>query len=103
MAERKGLSALLRGIIGPNGHLYFDPPEGFVLEYDAVIYKRSDITVRYADNAAYKVDNRYTITYITKNPDSTIPDTLARLPHCRMSTTFVKSNLHHWVFEIYYH
>jgi hypothetical protein len=42
------------------------------------------------------------VTVIDQNPDSPIPDRVAKLPLCSMSTFFVADKLNHDVFDIFF-
>lgn len=105
MAERTDLHALLCGIMeseAGEAHVYFQPPEGFKLEYPCIVYEREKIESRFAANLPYMHKNRYSLTVIDKAPDSGIPLRIAELPMCEHSRHFVNDNLHHDVFVIYY-
>lgn len=104
MAERKKLEEkLLSAMSDPVKHIYFQPPEGFKLAFPCIVYKRTKFDVVHADNAPYKVNTPYSVTYITRDPDSETPDNLAKLPMCRSEQSFVKDNLYHWSYTIYHY
>lgn len=71
------------------------------LRYPAIIYERAQNNAQYADNFPYIYDHRYQVTVIDPDPDSNIPDKIARLPKCISDRSFVAENLHHDVFMIY--
>lgn len=96
---RAELDALLRLLV-PN--VYFQPPENVRMAYPAIVYERDELLPTFADNVPYSVDKRYQITVITNDPDSTVPDQLARFPQCRFSRHFVADNLYHDVFNLYF-
>lgn len=83
-------------------HVYFQPPENFKMVYPCIVYERSGIDARFANDAPYSHMKSYTITVIDKNPDTLIPDKVAMLPMCRFDRHFVSDNLNHDVFKIYY-
>lgn len=101
MDRRLELDALLRGILG-SVNVYFQPPEGFKMEYDCIVYKREKIDSRFASNLPYSHAKRYSVTYIYRDPDSTIPMEIAKLPMCVHDRYFSNDNLHHDVFTLYY-
>jgi hypothetical protein len=72
------------------------------MEYPAIVYKRDDIRVAFANNFPYRRTNRYSVTVIDRDPDSAIPDEVIELPRCRFSRAFVVNNLYHNVFTLYF-
>lgn len=101
--SRLDLHEILVDILGSR-NVYFQPPESVKLQYPCIVYERSNYFVNSADNIDYRVLKEYTITVIDKNPDSEIPDKVARLPYCnyRPGGHFVVDNLNHDVFTLYY-
>lgn len=101
MGDRLELHARLTDILGsPN--VYFQPPESIKLSYPCIIYERTPEIVKHADNLAYLQKNKYSLTIIDKNPDTTIPNAIGRLPFCRMNRVYVSENLNHYNYEIYF-
>ena len=101
MASRIKLQEILESVLG-SSNVYFQPPEGFKMNYPCIVYKRSDGETDYANDLPYNHTIRYTITTIDKNPDSLTPSKLAQLSRCRYQTGFTKDNLYHDVYQIYY-
>jgi hypothetical protein len=99
MASRLDLQTLLEGIVD---NVYFQPPSSINLSYPCIVYKRSFIKTRFADNAPYSLKNEYSLTVMDRNPDTLIPETLALLPSCSFDRHFMADNLNHYVFTIYY-
>ena len=83
-------------------HVYFQPPEGFKLKYPCIVYELDRIETNFANNLPYLHNKRYSVTVITKDPDSEIPGLVADLPMCSHDRHFVNDNLHHDVFTIYF-
>lgn len=82
---------------------YFQPPSSVVMKYPCVVYERDFVQLTFADNSAYRMENRYKVTVIDKDPDSTIPgEILLELPKCSFDRHFVKDNLHHNVLILYF-
>lgn len=102
MNRRILLDDLLRDLIGPNVHLYFQPPESKKLEYDCVVYSLSRKHAVHADNKPYRKTDQYTITVITEDPDSSLPDKFLNLPMCRCDRTFKSGNMNHTVFTLFF-
>ena len=101
MGTRLDLQSLLEITLGSN-NVYFQPPPTVTLEYPCIVYRRTADNVEYADNCPYKRRKRYTVIIIDRNPDSIIPDRVAKLPYSSFSTAYTKNNLNHDVYNIYY-
>lgn len=97
--SRADLSTILHGFCD---HVYFQPPGGHSLEYPCIIYALNDISKKSANNRTYKMDDEYTITYITRNPDDDVIHGIAELPMCSMSSVFTSENLHHYRYTLYF-
>lgn len=83
-------------------NVYFQPPTSVFMKYPAIVYERDYIDITHADDRYYNQQRRYTVTVIDRNPDSPIPDMVAKLPMCRFNRHFVNDNLNQDAFEIYY-
>lgn len=81
-------------------NVYFQAPSR--IHYPAIVYERSSADTQFADNAPYIYEKRYSITVITSDPDSKIPDKIAQLTKCLFDRHFVSENLHHDTFVLYY-
>lgn len=79
--------------------IYFQPPEGFKLEYPCIIYQLGTLTSDYADNAPYRHRVRFEVTYITRSPTSEMRKILLSLPTSAFDRYFVTDNLHHYVYN----
>lgn len=101
MRSRLELHEILCNILGSK-NVYFQPPETMKLSYPCIVYSRTGMPNRFADNLPYKQDRKYQITVIDKNPDSTIPDRVCLLPLVRFTNHFTSENLNHDVFELYF-
>ena len=99
--RRLELHNILVDILGSE-HCYFQPPESVKLIYPCIVYHRNTGKSDYADNNPYRFRFNYTVTAITKDPDSDIPRKLAGLPLCRFDRHFTADNLNHDVFVLYY-
>ena len=62
----------------------------------------AQISAIHADNAPYRLLDRYQVTAIYKNPDSDLPHRLAMLPMCAHDRHFTADNLNHDIFNLYY-
>jgi hypothetical protein len=97
---RSELSSILHGFCSEN--VYFQPPNGLVLSYPCLLYELNTVKADGADNTSYIMHDRYTVTYITRNPDDPVIHDLLTIPMCRMSRAFVSDNLYHYSYDLYY-
>lgn len=101
MTKRLGLHDILVATLGsPN--VYFQPPSTVNMDYPCIVYSRSRIDEKRADNKMYSYTKAYTVTVIDPNPDSSIPDKVLALPLCSFDRHFTANNLNHDAFNIYY-
>ena len=101
MRDRLKLQTILEGILG-SSNVYFQPPATVRMNYPAIVYSRSDIENRFADNSSYNQEKAYTVTVIDKDPDSEIVDRIAKLPKCMYDRNYKSENLNHDVFTLFY-
>ena len=101
MATRLNLHTILIGLLGSN-NVYFQPPPDLTLTYPCIVYNRSNIRVKFADNFPWMLRNQYSVTVIDKNPDSLIPDKVSKLPGCIFDRHFATTGLNHDVFNLTY-
>ena len=81
---------------------YEAPPETVKLTYPCIIYKRRAYLPKYANNGVYALEDRYDITVISKDPDSSLPREVAGLPRCRHDRHYTADNLLHDAYTIIY-
>lgn len=86
----------------PNVSIYFQPPDGFQMEYPCIVYTLSKIESEFSDNIPYLQNSRYTITVMDQDPDSNITKEIAKLPLSRHERHFVVAQLHHDIFNVYF-
>ena len=102
MGTRIDLHNELVDILG-SSNVYFQPPETVKMKYPAIVYSLDNIQTRFANNNTYKQKRRYSITYITKDPDSNfIDDFLTKLSSVSFDRVYTADNLYHYVYTIYY-
>lgn len=99
MASRLKLDQILRELL-KTGNVYYQPPESIKLAYPCFVYGRIRSDNRRADNIKYLSFHRYKVTYIDRNPDSLLPDTIEELPYCELTSCYAADGLNHWVYEI---
>lgn len=101
MSSRIRLHSELVNILGSN-NVYFQPPESIKMRYPAIVYSRSDINNRFANNDQYLQHVAYQVTVIDPNPDSDIVFRMSKFPTANFIRHFTSDNLNHDVFTIFY-
>ena len=101
MAPRLELQTLLEGVPGVV-KAYFQAPPNSGMQYPCIIYAWDDVKTDFADNSPYMSSKRYQVTVIDRNPDSLIPGYIVKMPLSSTEQMFVKDNLHHFIFTLYF-
>lgn len=101
MDRRLNLQEILVNILGSN-NVYFQPPETIKLSYPCIIYERNNIDQKYADNRTYINRVRYSITLITRSPESDLVKSILELPYCSYDRYYAADTLNHDVFTLYF-
>lgn len=81
-------------------NVYFQPENGFKLQYPCIVYNRDGSNTQHANNHPYAIRKRYLITAIFRDPDSPIPDRIEWLPEVSLQQVFTRSNLYHYIYNI---
>lgn len=101
MPQRLDLHNILKKLLGTD-NVYFQPPPNVVMNYPAIVYRRSDIQSHYADNVPYRHKTRYQVTVISKDPDNEITKKVADLPMCSYDRFFTADNLNHDIYNLFF-
>ena len=113
MSRRNELHEKLIEFLGSD-NVYFNPPTGFKLKFPCIVYNRTKLDVRHANNNAYLLFQPYQVTYISKSVDDGEPwydedssDATYRklvrfFPYCSHERYFVNEGLSHDVYTIFY-
>lgn len=83
-------------------NVYYNPPASVKMNYPAIVFSRSRIDKKNANNTAYIRNYRYEVTVIDRDPDCKYIDSILCLPMCTFDRNFVSDNLHHTTFTLYY-
>lgn len=86
-----------------SSNAYFQPPSNVTLQYPCIIYRKSGVDTKRANNKAYVMTTEYQLTVIDKDPDGRIPEEL--LEHfsmCEMGVPYTFENLYHTPITLYY-
>lgn len=81
---------------------YFQPPDGTKMNYPCIVFERYQASSFFANNFPYLTKKRYLVTVIDKNPDSEIPNLVAKLQYSFFQRFFASAGLNHDVFNIYF-
>ena len=101
MHSRLDLHELLCEVLGSR-NVYYSPPATIRMKYPAIVYSRSDIDNKFANDSVYNQSHVYSITVIDDDPDSEIVERMSLIPRCKFDRHFVSDNLNHDTFTIYY-
>lgn len=101
MDRRLELHQILTDVLGSK-NVYFQPPASVHLKYPCIIYQYETGDTQFADDLPYIFVRKYQIQVIDPNPDTEIPDKIARLPRCLNDRNYTADNLNHYTFNIYY-
>lgn len=100
MATRIELHAELVKFL-PN--VYFQPPSNITISYPCIIYTKTIQSRQFANDGIYLNKQRYQITVIDKNPDSTVADDIEEyFQYCAIDQYFTMDNLNHTTLTLYY-
>ena len=101
MSSRIDLQSKLEELLGSR-NVYYQPPSTVMLNYPAIIYSKTRISSKFANDAKYSKMNCYELIVIDRKPDNPVIDKLLQLPMCRLDTHYISDNLNHDVFTLYY-
>lgn len=102
MASREKFHEILTGILGSR-NVYFQPPEGFRMNYPCIKYNMDNKWTLHADDLKYAGKTRYTVTLIDYDPESeAFNNALEALPYSSFDRPYAAENLNHFVYTIYY-
>lgn len=101
MDRRLNLQEILKNILESN-NVYFQPPESIKLSYPCIIYQRSDIEQKHADNRTYNTMVRYSLILIGRSSESDMVEKILKLPYCSYDRFYTTDGLNHDAFTLYY-
>lgn len=101
MASRIELQKTLEELLGSK-QVYYQPPESLKMSYPAIVYYKSKVETKKANNSTYLTNIRYDITVIDKLPDNPVINKLMKLQHCSYDRSYKLDGLNHDVLTLYY-
>ena len=104
---RRELDKILKDVLEkheiPKTNLYFQPGNDIYLNYPCIIYSLGSIDRVGANNSLYLANNKYDVTVISEDPDTTIPmDILKTIPNSYYSRRYIADNLYHDSLTLYF-
>lgn len=101
MGTRTELQSELENLLGSE-NVYYQSPPSTGMKYPAILYNKSKIQIKRANNGAYIVCTRYELIVIDKRPDHPVIKRLLELPYCAYDRPYKSGNLYHDVLTLYY-
>lgn len=98
MINRLKLDELLKKY---SQNVYYQPTVNTKMKYPAIIYERSSINNKIADNKVYTLNESFSVAVVSKNPDEPIVYELANLNPFKHNRRYVSDGLYHDIFYIY--
>ena len=105
---RLELQTLLEGIMSSYTkdsiqRVWYQPPSSVYLTYPCIIYTLSGKDHLRADNIKYRTMNRYTLTVIDRDPESSLPEIVENgIKYCAFDRIFSVDGLYHTTYTIYF-
>lgn len=72
------------------------------MEYPCIVYHRDYAETLFAGNLPYRNSKRYQVTVIDRNPDSPVPDKVAKLAMCTFDRYYAADGLNHDTFKLFF-
>lgn len=101
MDRRVELQNLLELLLGTD-NVFFQPGSNVKMVYPAIVYSLDNVDTSHANNAPYRIRNRYEVIVMDRNPDSAIPKKILELPTARFSRAYPADGLNHTVITLYF-
>ena len=101
MESKPNLQLLLETLLDSR-YVYYQPPTGTTMKYDAIRYSLSKPDSKFADNKRYKNMKCYDLIVISRRPDPEVVEKILELPYSSMGRPYVADNLNHYPITLYY-
>lgn len=95
------IKAAVSGIVSGD-QIYYQPPEGFRLDYPCIVYEMTGVWDRFGSGKRFAGKRKYQMMLITRDPDCPAVEKLLGLTYTALDRTFTTDNLYHYTFTIYY-
>ena len=101
MSSRTDLQSKLEELLGGR-NVYYQPPGTVMMNYPAIVYSKTRISSKFANDAKYSKMNCYELIVIDRKPDNPVIDKLLDLPYSSYDRHYESDNLHHDVITLYH-
>jgi hypothetical protein len=101
MADRLDLQSIFEELL-ESRNVYYQPPEGTKMQYDAIRYSKKNIMTTHANDNKYSMKDCYEVIVISRRPDHPVIKKLLELPYCGFDRHYVSDGLNHDVLTIYF-
>lgn len=101
VASRLDLQTKLEELLGSK-NVYYQCPESLKIQYPAILYFKSKIETKKANDSTYLKATRYEVIVIDRKTDNPVIDKLLELPYCSYDRNYKSDNLNHDVLTLYY-
>lgn len=101
MRKWNELQVIFEELLGSD-HVYFQPPEGYKIEYPAIIYNVAKEDFVFAGNNVQRINTRYEVKVIYKNPAEDMLTKMASLRFCSPDRSYRANGLYHDVYNVYF-
>ena len=101
MGTQEQLQSKLEELLGSE-NVYYQSPPSIGMKYPAILYSKSKIDSKYADNKKYSMNTKYELIVIDKRPDNPVIKELLSLPYCSYDRAYKADNLYHDSLTLYY-
>ena len=81
-------------------NVYYDPPESVLMEYPAIVYKKTNMPARYANNKKYMKHLAFEVQVIAEDADTPYVDLVHNIKYSAFDRHFIADDLHHDTFTI---
>lgn len=92
---------ILVEILG-NDNVYFQPPNNVKMKYPCIVYSRSQLDIKHANNHPFLIQQRYQLTVIDSDPDSELLEKITKIPSIQFNRHYTADNMNHDVYNIFY-
>lgn len=101
MATREQLQSKLEELLGSK-NVYYQSPPSTGMKYPAILYSKSKINHKLANNKKYSLNTSYDLIVIDKRPDNPVINKLLELDYCSYDRQYKSDNLYHDSLIIYF-
>lgn len=102
MSKRLELQAELEALLG-SSNVYFQPPESLKMKFPAIVFSRTGIEYKRADDDIYTGDTKYSVSIITKDPDFPLVEEFCKhFRFCRHDRHYESKGYNYDVYILYY-